>query len=87
MGASVSNIVNLLSRDFLKLVLISFLIGAPLAGYFMYRWLSDFAYRTPLSWWIFALACLIAVLIALLTVSAQAIKSAVASPVKSLRTE
>ena len=87
MGASVSNIVNLLSKDFLKLVLLSFFIGAPLAGYFMYKWLSDFAYRTQLSWWVFALACLIAVLIALLTVSAQAIKSAVASPVKSLRTE
>lgn len=87
MGASISNIVNLLSKDFLKLVFISFFIGAPIAGYFMYRWLADFAYRIHLSWWMFAVACLIAVLIALLTVSVQAIKSAIASPVKSLRTE
>jgi putative ABC transport system permease protein len=87
MGASVSNIVNLLSRDFLKLVLLSFFIAAPVAWYFMHKWLLDFAYRIHISWWIFAIACLIAVLIALLTVSFQAIKSAIASPVKSLRTE
>lgn len=87
LGASVSNIVNLLSRDFLKLVLISFFIAAPVAGYFMYRWLSDFAYRINLNWWVFVIACVIAVLIALLTVSFQAIKSAVANPVKSLRSE
>ena len=87
MGASVSNIVNLLSRDFLTLVFISFLIAAPVAWYFMHRWLSDFAYRINISWWVFAIACMIAVLIALLTVSYQAIKSAVANPVKSLRAE
>jgi putative ABC transport system permease protein len=87
MGASVSNIVNLLSRDFLTLVFISFFIAAPVAWYFMHRWLSDFAYRINISWWVFAIACLMAVLIALLTVSYQAIRSAVASPVKSLRAE
>jgi putative ABC transport system permease protein len=87
MGASVSNIVNLLSRDFLTLVFISFFIAAPVAWYFMHRWLSDFAYRISISWWVFAIACIMAVLIALLTVSYQAIKSAVANPVKSLRAE
>ena len=87
MGASVSNIVNLLSGDFLKLVIISFLIAAPIAWYFMHKWLLDFAYRIQISWWIFAIAGLIAVLIALLTVSFQAVKSAVTNPVKSLRSE
>jgi putative ABC transport system permease protein len=87
MGASVSNIVGLLSRDFLKLVLLSFVIAAPVAWYFMHKWLLDFAYRIRISWWIFAIACVIAVLIALLTVSFQAIKSAVTNPVKSLRSE
>ncbi len=87
MGASVSNIVNLLSRDFLQLVILSFLIAAPIAWYFMHKWLLDFAYRIQISWWIFAIAGLIAVLIALLTVSFQAIKSAVTNPVKSLRSE
>jgi len=87
MGASVGNIVNLLSKDFLRLVLIAFLIAVPLAGYFMHKWLEDFAYRTGLSWWVFLLAGIMAVLIALITVSFQAIKAAVANPVKSLRTE
>ncbi len=87
MGASVTNIVNLLSKDFLWLVLISFVIAAPLAGYSMYKWLQDFAYRINLSWWVFAVAGITAVLIALITISFQAIRAAVANPVKSLRTE
>ena len=87
MGASVSNIVNLLSKDFLKLVLLSFAIATPVAGYFMYKWLQDFAYKTSMHWWIFAVSGIIAVFIALFTVSFQAIKAAVANPVKSLRTE
>lgn len=87
MGASVSNIVNLLSKDFLQLVGISFLIAAPLAWYFMYQWLQNFAYRTDLSWWIFLLAAVIALLIAFITTSFQAIKAAIANPVKSLRAE
>ncbi|MGC4035870.1 MAG: ABC transporter permease [Chitinophagaceae bacterium] len=87
LGASVGSIVNLLSKDFLKLVFISFLIATPVAGIFMYKWLQDFAYRTTLSWWVFALAGLIAVFIALFTVSFQAIKAALTNPVKSLRTE
>ncbi len=87
MGASVSNIINLLSRDFLKLVIISFFIAAPVAWYFMHQWLADFAYRTNISWWIFATAGILAVLIAVVTISFQAIKAAVSNPVKALRTE
>jgi len=87
MGASVSNIINLLSREFLKLVFISFFIAVPVAWYFMNKWLLDFAYRTSISWWVFAGAGMLAVLIALLTISFQAFKAAVANPVKSLRTE
>ncbi|MEO5681406.1 MAG: FtsX-like permease family protein [Chitinophagaceae bacterium] len=87
MGASVGGIVNLLSRDFLVLVLISFVVAAPIAWYGMHSWLKDFAYRIDISWWVFVLAGIIAVVIALGTISFQAIKAAVANPVKSLRTE
>lgn len=87
MGASVSNIINLLSKEFLKLVIISFFIAVPVAWYFMHKWLLDFAYRTPVSWWIFAAAGLLALLIAVLTISLQAFKAAIANPVKSLRSE
>lgn len=87
MGASVSNIINLLSKDFLKLVVISFFIAAPVAWYFMHKWLTDFAYRTSISWWIFAMAGVLAILIAVVTISVQAFRAAVANPVKSLRTE
>jgi putative ABC transport system permease protein len=87
MGASVSNIINLLSKEFLKLVIISFFIAAPVAWYFMHKWLNDFAYRTHISWWIFAAAGSLALLIAIITISFQAFRAAVANPVKSLRTE
>lgn len=87
MGASVSNILNLLSKEFLKLVIISFFIAAPVAWYFMHKWLDDFAYRTPISWWVYAAAGILAVLIAVITISFQAFRAAVANPVKSLRTE
>ncbi|MBC8110004.1 MAG: FtsX-like permease family protein, partial [Verrucomicrobia bacterium] len=87
LGASVSQIVTLLSKDFLKLVLIAFVIAVPVAWYAMHQWLQDFAYRIDISWWIFALAGVLALLIALLTVSFQAIRAALANPVKSLRTE
>jgi len=87
LGASVSGIVNLLSKDFLILVVISFAIAAPLAWYFMYKWLQDFAYHTSISLWVFGLAGLCALTIALFTVSFQAIRAAVSNPVKSLRTE
>ena len=87
LGASVSGIVQLLSKDFVKLVLFSFLIATPIAWWAMNQWLSAFAYRTPISWWMFALAGLIAVFIAVITVSFQAIRAAVANPTKSLKTE
>jgi putative ABC transport system permease protein len=87
LGASVSGIVALLSKDFMKLVLIAFLIACPLSWTFMNNWLQDFAYRIDIGWSVFALAGLVALLIALLTVSFQAIKAAIANPVDSLRTE
>ena len=87
LGASVQNITMLLSGNFLKLVLLSNLIAIPLAWWSINKWLQDFAYRIDITWWVFALAALIALLIALFTVSFQAIKAAVANPVKSLRTE
>jgi putative ABC transport system permease protein len=87
LGASVQNIVAMLSKDFLKYVLIAALIAWPLAWFSIYKWLQDYAYRISISWWIFLLAVLIAIVIALATISFQAIKAAIANPVKSLRTE
>ena len=87
MGASVSNIVTMLSTDFIKLVVISFVIATPIAWWFMNKWLQDFAFRIDLSWWIFALTGIVALLIALFTLSFQAIKAAISNPVDSLRTE
>ncbi len=87
LGADVTGLVALLSKDFLKLVGIAFILAAPIAWWAMNKWLQDFAYRTPISWWIFALAALLALLVALVTISWQAIKAALANPVKSLRTE
>lgn len=87
LGASVVNVVAMLSKDFLKLVIIAALIAFPVAWWVMHRWLQDFVYRINISWWIFIIAAVIALLIALLTVGFQAIKAAIANPVKSLRTE
>jgi putative ABC transport system permease protein len=87
LGASVGGIVGLLSKDFLKLVLIAILIASPLSWYAMNRWLQGFAYKLAIEWWIFALAGVLAVGIALLTVSFQSIKAALMNPVKSLKTE
>ncbi|MEP7111603.1 MAG: FtsX-like permease family protein [Ferruginibacter sp.] len=87
LGASISNIVRMISKDFLKLVVIAALLAFPVAWYVMHEWLQDFAYRIGISWWVFVLAAVIALLIALLTVSFQAIKAAVVNPVESLRTE
>ena len=87
LGASVFDVWNLLSKDFLVLVIISFLIAIPLAWYGMSKWLQDYSYRINISWEIFLVAGLLALLIALFTVSFQAIKAALASPAKSLRTE
>ncbi len=87
LGASVGSIVALLSRDFLKLVGIAFLLAAPLAWYFMGQWLQNFVYRVEMGWWVFALAGGLALLIALLTISFQSIKAALTNPVRSLRNE
>jgi len=87
LGASISNIVLLLSRDFIGLVVVAFLIASPIAWFIMHKWLQDFAYRIDIEWWIFVLAGLLAVTIALATISYQAIRAAAANPVKSLRTE
>jgi putative ABC transport system permease protein len=87
LGASVSTIVNMLSKDFLKLVAIATVIAIPTAWLAMHRWLQDFAYRTDLGWWIFAISALVVAVIAIATVSTQAVKAALANPVKSLRSE
>ncbi len=87
MGASVGNIIHLLSKDFLKLVAISFVVAAPVAWFMMDRWLRDFAYRTNIGWWVFMAAGLLALVIAVTTVSFQAVKAAIANPTRSLRTE
>lgn len=87
LGASVQNIAGMLSKDFLRYVLIAALIAVPLAWFSVYKWLEDYAYRIEISWWVFVVAILIATMIALITVSFQAIKAALANPVKSLRTE
>lgn len=87
LGASVSGIVGLLSKDFVKLVLIAIVIASPIAWWVMNKWLEDFAYRIDIAWWMFALAGMLAVIVALITVSYQAIRAAVANPVESLRDE
>jgi len=87
LGASVSNIVYLLSKDFIRLIIISFLVASPVAWMVMHNWLEGFAYRVPISWWIFPFAGLLAVVIALGTVSFQTLKAAAMNPVKSLRSE
>ncbi|TAH21007.1 MAG: ABC transporter permease [Cytophagales bacterium] len=87
LGASILQITSLLSKDFLRLVLVAFIIASPVAYYFMDKWLSDFAYRITISWWVFALAGVSAITIALITVSWQSIKAALMNPVKSLRSE
>ena len=87
LGASVTGITALLSKDFVKLVIISFVIAAPLSYWAMYKWLQDYEYRVSIHWWVFGIACVLSVTIAILTVSYQAIKAALGNPVKSLRTE
>ena len=87
LGASSLQIANLISKDFLKLILLASVIACPIAWYLMHDWLKDFAYRTEISWWIFVLSGGIALLIALATISFQAIKAATANPVESLRYE
>ncbi len=87
LGASVATITALLSKDFLKLVLIAFVIASPVAWYAMHSWLQSYSYRIGIEWWVFAGAGLLSVLIAFITVGYQAIKAAITNPVKSLRTE
>jgi len=87
LGASVSNLIGLLSKDFLKLVIIALILAIPIAWFAMNRWLQDFAYRVNIHWWVFIIAAVITVLIAWITISTQAFKAAAANPVKSLRNE
>jgi ABC-type antimicrobial peptide transport system permease subunit len=87
LGASVTGITALLSKDFIKLVAVACLIAFPVAWWMMHNWLQHYQYRIEISWWIFLLAGISAILIALITISFQSVKAAVANPVKSLRTE
>ena len=87
LGASVASVVGLLSKDFLKLVFISLVFAVPIAWFAMNKWLEDFVYRINIQWWVFLVAAFIAIIIAFLTISSQAIKAAVMNPVKNLRTE
>jgi ABC-type antimicrobial peptide transport system permease subunit len=86
-GASVTNIVAILSKDFVGLVIIAFLIASPIAWWAANKWMENFAYRTSMSWWVFAISGALMILISLITLSVQIIKAAMANPVKSLRTE
>jgi putative ABC transport system permease protein len=87
LGASLPGIVQLISQDFLKLVIVAIVIATPFAWYFMNKWLQDFAYRITIGWWVFIAAGSLAIIIAFLTISLQAIRAAVANPVKALRSE
>ncbi|HXL54954.1 MAG TPA: FtsX-like permease family protein, partial [Chitinophagaceae bacterium] len=87
LGATITNLITMISKDFLLLVLIASVIAFPFAWWAMHTWLQDFAYRINIGWWVFAIAAGAAIIIALITVSFQAIRAALANPVKSLRTE
>ena len=87
LGASIVSVFSILSKEFLQLIFITIIIAAPLAWYIMNKWLQNYAYRIQISWWMFLIAGILALLIALMTVSYQTIKAAIANPVKSLRTE
>jgi len=87
LGASVQNVVSMLSKDFLRLVIIASVIAFPIAYYAMNKWLQDFAYPTAINWWVFGIAATLTIIIALVTVSFQSIKAALTNPVNSLRSE
>ena len=87
LGASVAGITGLLTKDFLKLVVVAIVLASPLAWWAMNKWLQDFAYRIDIQWWMFAAAGAMAVAVAFLTVSFQSVKAALENPVKSLRSE
>ena len=85
LGASVSGIATLVTKEFIKPVVIALLIATPIAWWAMYKWLQEFSYRINIQWWVFAVAGVVAVLIAIATVSFHAVKAALTNPVKSLR--
>jgi putative ABC transport system permease protein len=87
LGATAANIVYLFSKEFIILIAIAFVIATPIAWYYMHQWLQDYSYRIDISWWIFLIGGVASIIIALATVSFQAIKAAIANPVKSLKTE
>jgi putative ABC transport system permease protein len=87
LGATINNLAIMLSRDYLKLILLAFIIAVPVGWYILNNWLTDFAYRTNISWWMFGGAGLLVLAVAMVTVSFQVIKAAIANPVKSLRAE
>ena len=87
LGAKVGGIALMLSKDFLRLVLIAALIAVPIAWFFMTKWLEDFAYRININWWVFILSALLAIIIAMATICLQVVKAAMANPVHSLRTD
>jgi putative ABC transport system permease protein len=87
LGATITNIATLLSKDFIKLVMLAIFIASPIAWWAANKWLEAFVYRISISWWMFAAAGMAAIFIALITVSVQSVKAALANPVKSLRTE
>jgi predicted lysophospholipase L1 biosynthesis ABC-type transport system permease subunit len=87
LGASIANLVAILSTDFMKLVFVAFVLAVPIAWWAVYKWLEEFAYKTEMSWWIFAVSGLSLLFLALVTLSIRTIKTATANPVKSLRTE
>ena len=87
LGASFQNVLLLVSKEFLSLVVVAFIISVPVTFWAMSKWLQDYAYRINIAWWIFGLAGIIALLIAVITISFQAVKAAMANPVRSLRTE
>ena len=87
LGATARSIVYLFSKEFIVLISVAFVIATPIAWYYMHSWLQDYVYRINISWWIFLVGGIVAIVIALATISFQAIRAAVANPVKSLRTE
>jgi putative ABC transport system permease protein len=87
LGASVQQIVGILSKDFIKLVCIAFVLMTPVAWWAMHKWIENFAFRTTISWWLFPLSGLAMIAIALVTLSVQTIRSAMMNPVESLRSE
>jgi len=87
LGASIAGIIQLIGKDFLKLIIIAIILSIPLSWWMMNKWLQGFAYRVDISWWVFVLSAIIAILTAILSVSFQSYRAAIANPVKSLRTE